>query len=1151
MAFLRLFLLLTLLSAFSYKTILAEDTVVVQTLTFDDLFQRRGLYTFPDNDDTYRKILLYYTLKCDPSTESDEWFCGEWDVITSNFLYLPTGRMDSTAKEHPEYKIGSVSPDIIEYTSIPVNNIYQKELTAIVYDDTLSENEFELGTKNSDFTLPANSYRSQFLFTNNELKAAGLDDGTIDRLLLNVKSGNGTLKYFTVRVKGVSQDDIINIDNSGMETVFQNDLLINGSGKVPINFTTAFDKKKFKGMLVDISYEMQTGTEPIVLEGDNLVKSIQINSNDDYLEFEGSYDFIDCGIMPELDGAEKFTFEGWFKISDLNIWRNIWHKSGQFYMSVTNANKLIIKLRGYSNAQTSSAIPLNEWIHIAVVYDGTQTGNIGKYKSEGRSNARLKVFINGSQQSLGFFYGITNTTHDTQGAPFYLGNGGTFKGFMNDIRIWTDALDPNTIRTWIDKPILTDHPNYSSLLAYYPIDNESGLSLKNEAPDGEDAMMFGIPALRSEKAENFIFAAEEVPFRPAVTIIDGEYESHLTKEIISDTIPNSRISIDQYEIEDYQPRVRNQMDGFWLSGWGYTYATDGKVIDSTFFDKTAELTNSTLNYFTKPAEVLDRIEIGRFITPYGINLDMNPDGFTWVYDVTDYAPLLRGEVDLSAGDDRELIDMKFVMIKGTPPRNVLKIDKIWEHQSRSYKSLSDNSALSEKSLPLLKEAKQFKIKTRLTGHGHNSNDGSSPHCCEWKDNTHFLSINGNPAAQWHVWEHSDCALNPVYPQGGTWPGAREGWCPGAAVDDYDFEITDLINSDSVKIDYDITKVPDNNLGMGNGSYVQTFHLIQYSEPNFTNDAGIFDVIAPTDNQFFARTNPICTNPKVIIQNNGKNALTSLKFEYYVSGGEKETFNWSGEIKSMRKDTITLPLPNKTFWLGDESHKFTVEISEPNGSTDEYDEDNSFTTTFNMPDMFGQKIVLEYLTNNYPSFYSYTLKDFNDNVVFERAANSLAANTTYTDELNIPKGCYTLEFVDVSGNDFGLSYWAVPQLGNGYLRITDEQGKALKSFDPDFGRSIIYSFNYDDLTHVENPGREYSVNVLPNPANDKITLKFIDAAGKTEFQIYDELGNLLITENSYVYFGEEKQLDISKLNQGGYFIRIKTEQYVRWEKFIKE
>ena len=93
-------------------------------------------------------------------------------------------------------------------------------------------------------------------------------------------------------------------------------------------------------------------------------------------------------------------------------------------------------------------------------------------------------------------------------------------------------------------------------------------------------------------------------------------------------------------------------------------------------------------------------------------------------------------------------------------------------------------------------------------------------------------VNGETIADWHIFQYHDCGLNPVYPQGGTWPGAREGWCPGDVVIDHDFEITQFVTGDEVTLDYGITPVPPDNLGMGNGNYVIAMHLVQYDESNF-------------------------------------------------------------------------------------------------------------------------------------------------------------------------------------------------------------------------------------------------------------------------------------------------------------------------------
>ena len=35
-------------------------------------------------------------------------------------------------------------------------------------------------------------------------------------------------------------------------------------------------------------------------------------------------------------------------------------------------------------------------------------------------------------------------------------------------------------------------------------------------------------------------------------------------------------------------------------------------------------------------------QIMSFVTPYGIGLDLGPEGKTWYFDLTDYAPIFKG-----------------------------------------------------------------------------------------------------------------------------------------------------------------------------------------------------------------------------------------------------------------------------------------------------------------------------------------------------------------------------------------------------------------------------------------------------------------------------------------------------------------------------
>jgi len=129
----------------SVQILKAQDTTVIQTLTFSDINKRRGTYVFPDTTNDWRKIILSYTLKCDAATTWDQYPCGEWDYLTYAFVHQHTGLFDSTALTHPWFKIGTLSPDTFNLVSTPIYNYYHSNQYQMVYDAINSESDFVVG----------------------------------------------------------------------------------------------------------------------------------------------------------------------------------------------------------------------------------------------------------------------------------------------------------------------------------------------------------------------------------------------------------------------------------------------------------------------------------------------------------------------------------------------------------------------------------------------------------------------------------------------------------------------------------------------------------------------------------------------------------------------------------------------------------------------------------------------------------------------------------------------------------------------------------------------------------------------------------------------------------------------------------------------
>ena len=1121
----------------------AQDTVVVQTLTFDSITTRRGIWEFPTGNN-FRKILMYHTLKCDIQTQHDQYECGEWDYLTYNKIYVHTGAYDSILYYHPNFTFANDrTADSVLISYDTVYNYFNHQHAYTTFPDTISLEIAEVGYPDEyAIVLPApfNSGRSQFLWKADELTDAGFPEG----MITGIKLYSLTFPYYTSNVmvrmastelEEISPDTLIN----QLDTVFYNDIDFVTYNWNDINFFKPFYWDGTSNIVIDFSYTDPEVEQATLFFGEDpgFNCGISSGSNNYALDLDGKTDFLK--LPEDTYFNSDFTVETWIYKRNNNKWSRVFD-----FGNGPDKNNVIIALSNGTSGKISfhinndlsnksfaldNATPLNEWTHITL-----------------RLTAHLAwVYINGEFVKLG----LLQQPDDTERSVNYLGrsnwaNDSFADVLIDEFRIYKTALEPEVIKAHYRQQIENPEAD-TNLIVYFDFNEGEGnitdLSAYNHHPGS-----YGLPSRYAVTGPEIFLGFNQSNIRPWIQFERLESSgTNIDYEQVIDSTADSPTQIVLFENPD-DPTVPTDTVLVWQAGTRYVYK-NWHIVDSVWIEPDEILYKEELPYYGEPFEIIEQFEIGRFITPYGINLSLGPQGFTWVFDVTDYAQLLQGEVDLSAGNQQELIDLKFEFITGTPPRDVLQVDRIWgRYGSYSYKNLDDDVSLSAVTVPLLPGADEFKVKTRLTGHGHYSSTGEYPHCCEWKDNEHYLMVNGDTVAGWHIFQYHDCGLNPVYPQGGTWPGAREGWCPGDLVTEHDFEITEFVTGDEVTLDYDITPVPPDNLGMGNGNYVVAMHLVQYGSPNFETDAEIYDVISPGSKDEYSRKNPVCYDPEIIIRNNGTSDLTSLNFEYAVSGGIPQYYTWNGNIEPHCKDTVFLPVTFSSFWMGDTLRQFHVEISEPNGMQDEYMENDTYKTTFNLPDLFDEPFVLQLKTNNQAYRYSLEVRDVSGNVLL--TWDDLDNNTVYSDTVDYPDGCYTIELIDEE--DMGLSYWAYPQQGSGYLRFFDLDSIMIKNFNPDFGRSVFYTFNIGDVSYIREPNLQELVNVYPNPFNDKVYIDFDEMQGETFISIFNIQGQKVYADQIHLNGAFRFLLDLSDLPSGIYLVRINQGSYSIRKKLIK-
>ncbi len=561
-------------------------------------------------------------------------------------------------------------------------------------------------------------------------------------------------------------------------------------------------------------------------------------------------------------------------------------------------------------------------------------------------------------------------------------------------------------------------------------------------------------------------------------------------------------------------------------------------------------------------EIIEDYELARVITPYGSSLSNNWE-FTTIFDITDFVHVLRDSVEIrchySGWSSGFSATLDFEFIEGVPARDLLKIENVYSG-SYNYTSSADFEAnkLTPKKLLIESNSTAAMVKMVSTGHSFDNNINAA----EFNPISYHLRLDGMQTHTQYNWD-DDCGENPIYPQGGTWIYDRANWCPGKRAQAFDHEITPYINGgDSIEINIDFdsfswsphpgTSCPVQggvcyNGGLGQTPvYIIDCQLFQYGNPNFANSAEIIDIIKPSLKDEHSRKNPICGKPLIKIRNYGSAPLTSLQIQYNVKGGDINNFDWQGNLGFL--ETEEIELPNLTNWSGS-MNVFEVTLKNPNGQADEYDENNSMQSEFEIVPEYPERFVLWFNTNNGVvggiSETSWKFLDENDNLVITSGA--LPPNTSFKDTLDFSPGCYTFLVEDT--DEDGLDFWANND-GSGMVRFRGDGGPILKAFNADFGTNITHQFKIAGTQNTENNTEHLNWKIFPNPTKNNIIVEGFSEE-KPEIVILDNLGREILKKKIEKAGIISEIINIGELENGIYFIKITNSKSEITKKVIKK
>lgn len=1131
------FLCLTFLWSMHYCShIHSQDTLWVKAFNFQS-GTRDSMITFPDGDhNSFEKILMYYRMRCKKgliSTSANRNLgCGEWDY-SCNTNIIDSSAVDSLKATHPNYIIEGYNDNFFFYTTKPTYTYteYQQKNTVVLSQSNVTSTKAGPHQQNTNYKLPSNkSWKSYFILPKQYLN--NLTSGNIHGLQLK-HNGSGKAEFMRIRLANSSNsslkpEDLKELD---FDEVLNRNTEWSASGTSNFIFHKPFVYDGNSAVIIELSYQnLITAQNYIEISASSLA---EVTS---YYIDETDY-FINLGSQ----GRGEISADAFSDISN-EITVAFWARGNESVLP--NNNSILYATDEKGNRQINIHLP---WSNSRVYWDCGNDGSgfdridkttvtpefEGSWQhwafTKNTTNGEMKIYLNGQLWHSG-----TGRSKPIDIHKFFIGtdeNGNIpYAGGFDDLTIWNKALSAQEIQSFMFLSPANNTALLPFLKAWYNMNEPEGNSISDQSDFGGTGQFNGgVPHKIAGRAftNHKQFIAKNA--LPDLSLLRGNFNLTTTTVTQRDSVLNPPLRVRPFRIENSQV-VEGTSSFLWQAGIFPVYDEAGEIIDEVEFPEENLLEIEQLVFYRKyPA----KYELLSFVTPYGINLDLGKDGKVWVFDVTDYGPVLKNKKRLlldKGGEWQEELDIRFAFIKGKPARNVLSIHQVWPATMYGYQSVLNNDHLEARDIYCSPEAASVKLRTVSTGHGQEG---------EFIARTHSLNVNkGAKVFYWQLWK--ECAENPVYPQGGTWVYDRAGWCPGMPSDLREFEIKPWIPDGSeVNLDYGL------NTASGDSRYIVNTQLVQYGKANFVLDAGIEEILAPTNMIAHFRNNPICQQPQIIIRNNGSKKLTSVEIQYGINGRQTFSYQWQGNLDFLQTETITLPaLPVGDYIKG---NKFTASIVKINQEQDTYIANNTLSSDFKTPEIIDGNLVISIRPNSAPGETSWILRDINGQIIKTSRPN-MSPYEIYEDTIKGLDGCYKLQFLD-SDQD-GISWWANGD-GTGFIRAKGTNGN-WKIFQPDFGKELTFNFATGQATTTQEISTEKHVSIYPNPVNDEMTVNLSGYQQLTKVQLFNPQGSLCREEIISKPDDTEHKVffNMSDLPAGLYIVCVVNHQNIQSFKTIK-
>jgi len=261
------------------------------------------------------------------------------------------------------------------------------------------------------------------------------------------------------------------------------------------------------------------------------------------LSLDGKGDYVEVPDNPSLDIESQITLESWVflnkRVSDSdsndgygyivckgiffsNLWWNLYNLmivQDQITQNVHAMFEISDGVKSKYNVISTSTIPIQEWTHIAGIYDGDN----------------LQLFVDGNLESINNV-SITIAQNDM---PLGIGGcdksvGKYFPGTIDEVRIWNIARTQEEIRETISKTLQGDEPG---LVGYWDFDDGTANDSSSYSNHGKlmgDAQIIPIfGTWLDKKIEDDVGEDETIPVEEEII---PSYDTALISQYVSGSI---------------------------------------------------------------------------------------------------------------------------------------------------------------------------------------------------------------------------------------------------------------------------------------------------------------------------------------------------------------------------------------------------------------------------------------------------------------------------------------------------------------------------------------------------------------------------------------------------------------------------------------